>query len=356
MPRPTTVCARWWLGGLLALTSLACGPSVVNLSYQPGTYARKVSPVRVGVYYLQDERPGWPATAAMRMFERPQGGGSGRRHTRGDKDINVFVTRSLRAELAATGMKVSALPEFNRLDVFATADSARAAGVDRIILGRISYFGFVGPVPGAKLPRPAVGLLGAVVATELNKHEEEGVILDSDTRAGKAYVDIDLWVVDPQSRSILWAGTARRKRPSNIVSGKVADRVEAFLGEALCLAFSEAIWRADFLAAMGAALPPTTIQSTRVPSREPVARELFEAGHFAEAGVEFEKVYRATSDPAILYNLALCYRRAGNARLALARYEEYLRKVPDSPHRPAVEARIRELTRQLAESRQAGRQ
>ena len=73
MTRPTFASATCWLGGLAALTSVACGPSVVNLSYQPGTYARKVSPVRLGVYYLQDERPGWPATAAMRMFERPQG-------------------------------------------------------------------------------------------------------------------------------------------------------------------------------------------------------------------------------------------------------------------------------------------
>ena len=199
------------------------------------------------------------------------------------------------------------------------------------------------------------GALAAAIEPERSKDEEDGIIFDPDARAGIAYVDIDLWVVDPQSRGILWAGTARRKRQSNIVSGKVADRVEAFLGEALCLAFREAIWRADFLAAMGAALPPTTIQSTRAPSREPVARELFEAGHFSEAAVEFEKVYRATRDPAILYNLALCYRRAGNAKLALARYEEYLRQVPDSPHRPAVEARIRELTRQLAESQEAGR-
>jgi len=99
---------------------------------------------------------------------------------------------------------------------------------------------------------------------------------------------------------------------------------------------------------MGAALPPATMQPARVPSREPVARELFEAGHFAEAAVEFEKVYRATRDPAVLYNLALCYRRAGNAKLALARYEEYLRQVPQSPHRPAVEARIKELRQQLA--------
>ena len=38
------------------------------------------------------------------------------------------------------------------------------------------------------------------------------------------------------------------------VSGKVADRVEAFLGEALLLALREAIWSADFLAAAGATL------------------------------------------------------------------------------------------------------
>jgi len=341
------------LAGLAALAQGACGPSVMNLSYERGTYARKVSPVRVGVYHLADERPGWPATAAMRMIGGSSRNNSFAQHTRGDKDVNLFITRSLRGELAATGMKVSTSPEFDRLDVYATADSARAVGVDRIVLGRINYFGFVGPVPGSAIRfsdfNLGGGLLGMVNA-ERRQHEEEGIIFDPDERAGRAYVDIDLWVVEPRGRAILWAGTARAKRYSNIVRGKVADRVEAFLGESLYFALRDTIGRADFLAAMGVAPapPPVKAQVVRAPSREPVARALFDAGHFAAAALEFEKVYRATRDPAILYNLGLCYRQAGNAKLALARYEEYLRQVPGSPHRPAVEARIKELRQRLS--------
>ena len=139
------------LAVLSSLTASCSGPSRVTPSYEHGTYPRKVSPVRVGVYYPDDQRPGWPTTAAMRMFDGTHGKSAGMRHTKSDKAMNVFVAESLRAELAASGMKVSSVPEFNRGAATATPDGASAAGVDRVVLGRINYFGFVGPVPDSSI-------------------------------------------------------------------------------------------------------------------------------------------------------------------------------------------------------------
>ena len=85
---------------------------------------------------------------------------------------------------------------------------------------------------------------------------------------------------------------------------------------------------------------------------EKKAKELFEAELFTEAASEFQMAFKASNDPAFLYNEALCYRRAGSIKLALAAYEDYLRAVPDSPLRSTVEARIKELKRQLAGERE----
>jgi hypothetical protein len=356
---------RSFIVAALALVAGGCaGPSVVNLSYQHGTYTHKVAPVRVGVYYLDDERPAWPATAAVRMFDGSHGQGAGMRHTEGEKDMNVFVAESLRSELAATGMKVSASPEFNRRNVYATADGAKAASVDRVVMGRINYFGFVGPVPDSNIsPGAFVGgavvggiivgaVAGAVAGYTASERQSEGVAFDSEAPGSKAYVDIDLWVAEPSTGKILWASTARGKRNSGIVSGAVADRIAVFLPEALYVALREVIWRADFLAAMNAtvipAKAPAPVPPTPTPAHEQNAKKLFQSELFAEAAVEFQKAYQASGDPALLFNMALCYRRSGNAQLALAAYEEYLRKAPNSPQRPEVEERIKELRRQLS--------
>jgi hypothetical protein len=76
-------------------------------------------------------------------------------------------------------------------------------------------------------------------------------------------------------------------------------------------------------------------------------RAAFEAGRWEEAAVEFEKAYVITGDPALLFNMALCQRKAGNRARALALYQDYLRRVPDSPRRPSIEQQIRQLQEQL---------
>jgi hypothetical protein len=252
--------AVWSLAGCLR------GPSTVNLTYQHGRYFHKVSPVRIGVYYFDDDRPGWPAKAAMRMFYGPNGGRVDMLHAQGEKAISSFVTEALRAELAATGLRVSTAPEFDRLVTYATTASMSTAGVDRIVVGRINYFGVVGPVPKAGISPGAfvaaalvpVAALPGVVALEYNRREQEmeGVSFDADDVPSKAYVDLDLRVVDPSSGKILWARATRLKRNAGFLSGAVADTVAAFLADTLYLALRDAIWRADFLAAVGATVAP----------------------------------------------------------------------------------------------------
>jgi len=270
------------LGILVSLVLGCSGPSVINLSYQCGTYVRKVSPVRVGVYYPEDERPGWPASAAMRMFDGTHGNDRGMLHTKSVKAMNVFVAESLRAELVATGMNVSALPEFNRRSAYATPEGGRSTGVDRVVFGRINYFGFVGPVPDSGIsPGAFVGgvvaggivvgaVAGAVAGHAASERRSEGVTFGDEAPGGKAYVDIDLWVVDPSSEKVLWAGTARGKPNSGISSGAVADRVAIFLSDALRDAFRDALWQPDFFAAMGATVMPPRESNTGNPKSSQV--------------------------------------------------------------------------------------
>jgi hypothetical protein len=342
-PNPGSACLA-----VLAWISVGCaGPSVVNLSYQHGSYAHRVTPVRVGVYHFDDDRPGWPATAAMRMFDQ------GVLHTEGGKAISVFVAEALRSELAATGIQISTSPEFNRQIVYATSSGTSASGASRVIVGRINYFGLVGPVPKPGVSPTVIGggAVGVALESARQSREREGVSLDEDDMPSKAYVDLDLQVVEPGTGRILWAGATRVKRNAGYLAGAVSERVAEFLSETLCLALKDAIWRSDFLAALGTALPAKS-SVDGAPAHERKAKALFESERFAEAAREYERAYAASRDPAFLFNIGLCYRRVGDAKSAIIAYEEYLRQVPNSPQRSAVEGRIQELKQRLAEPNQ----
>jgi hypothetical protein len=58
---------------------------------------------------------------------------------------------------------------------------------------------------------------------------------------------------------------------------------------------------------------------------------------------DFRSAYRLFPDATFLYNIAQCYRKAGNAAEALSFYKKYLRERPDAPNRGEVEKRIEEL-------------
>jgi hypothetical protein len=354
---------RYLAQPLLLVAMAGCsGPSIINLAYQHGSYAHKVSPVRVGVYQADDDRPKWPKVAAMRIYGRGQQADA-MWHTEGDKPMGVFVAEALRAELAATGMTVSRASEFDRPSGTVDPNKVSSAEVDRVVCARINYFGVVSPVPELApvaevlvtgLFFPVVTLpvmaIGTTVVVQRQRQLNDGVTFGEEALSANAYVDIEVWIVDPSSRQVVWADTARVKRSLGTLSGAVRGQVQSFLAESLFLALHGIIWRTDFLAAMGTKVVPSkTAQQTRAPEYAQTAANLFAAGRFADAALEFKKAHDASGDPSFLYNMALCHRRAGNARLALSAYQDYLRKAPDSAQRPAVEKRIQELKQQLGE-------
>jgi hypothetical protein len=85
------------------------------------------------------------------------------------------------------------------------------------------------------------------------------------------------------------------------------------------------------------------------------AVQLYDLGHFEDAIGEFEKAYEIKQDPALLYNLAQSCRRLGNHKRALDLYKNFLRRMPQTPFRPDVEARIASLQK-LVDEEAAGAQ
>jgi hypothetical protein len=69
----------------------------------------------------------------------------------------------------------------------------------------------------------------------------------------------------------------------------------------------------------------------------------FNLGQWDEAIAGFEKSYKLSGDPALLFNVAQAQRMAGHGKEALIAYKAYLRENPDTPHRELVESKIREL-------------
>jgi len=69
----------------------------------------------------------------------------------------------------------------------------------------------------------------------------------------------------------------------------------------------------------------------------------FNLGQWDEAVAGFEKSYKLSGDPALLFNVAQAQRQAGHRKEALIAYKAYLRENPDTPHRELVETKIREL-------------
>jgi tetratricopeptide (TPR) repeat protein len=80
------------------------------------------------------------------------------------------------------------------------------------------------------------------------------------------------------------------------------------------------------------------------------ARALFEEGEayynigeFEKALEGYKQAYILSREPALLYNMAQCYRQLGRAEEAIRTYRNFLKELPESPLRPKVEEFIAEL-------------
>jgi tetratricopeptide (TPR) repeat protein len=83
------------------------------------------------------------------------------------------------------------------------------------------------------------------------------------------------------------------------------------------------------------------------------AREAFGNGDYELALERFEQAYNLSPRPVLLYNIGVTLDRLRRDEDAVARFTEYLERVPDAPDRAEVEARIRVLQRAIDERRAA---
>jgi tetratricopeptide (TPR) repeat protein len=63
-------------------------------------------------------------------------------------------------------------------------------------------------------------------------------------------------------------------------------------------------------------------------------------GNCGAAIEEYTKAFELLGDPAVLFNRAECYRRTGDTENAVDDYRAFLEKVPSSPSRADIEAKI----------------
>ncbi|MFO8073001.1 MAG: tetratricopeptide repeat protein [Polyangia bacterium] len=73
------------------------------------------------------------------------------------------------------------------------------------------------------------------------------------------------------------------------------------------------------------------------------AEEHFAAGRYQEALQGFSEAYEISQRADLLYNLAVCHERLGDAERAAARYRLYLEKKPDAEDAEQVRARLEKL-------------
>jgi hypothetical protein len=99
---------------------------------------------------------------------------------------------------------------------------------DRLVLGRINYFGWVQP-----------GFAG--------------LLFQSSMPTGKVFLDFDIRVIAPSSGAVVWAGTVRRKYDSRDSWGKPPEEVAALVITTLRIAIGQLLAQEDFWEALAAA-------------------------------------------------------------------------------------------------------
>lgn len=104
-----------------------------------------------------------------------------------------------------------------------------------------------------------------------------------------------------------------------------------------------------------AVVVPTAVALAASPEDSAAARAHFETGErhydlreYEDALRSFKDAYRVVPDPVLLYNIGQCHWKLDNRREAVDFYRQYLRRLPTAPNRSEVQARVRELEKELA--------
>jgi hypothetical protein len=220
-------------GLILISAMMLAGCAAMPLRYSPTPRQRIPVAGTVGVYLFEDARAGWPRNAPARTIFVI--GGPVPTHQKADSDVSAFVTAAVRAELAGAGATVLQTPEFDRTPRLTEEPASRLAPVNRVVLGRINYFGCLQGGP----------------------HEE--AISEAPVPTAKAFVDLDVWVVVPSSGEIVWAGTTRHKHDSGERNADAAPLVAVTLR----LALLKLLGQTDFWAALGGAQVKSPVREPR---------------------------------------------------------------------------------------------
>ncbi len=107
------------------------------------------------------------------------------------------------------------------------------------------------------------------------------------------------------------------------------------------------------LALGGVASAQTNPEKELARKRYKVGEQLYDIGQYEKALVEFEEAYRLYPLPAMLYNIARAHEVLGNLQKAIGNYQEFLAKLPDSPHAPTVKGRVKSLRQRLDKKKAA---
>ena len=103
------------------------------------------------------------------------------------------------------------------------------------------------------------------------------------------------------------------------------------------------------LAAGGVArAAPTDAQAAEARLHYAQAARAYDLAEYEAALGEFKEAYRIVDDPAFLFNIAQCHRKLGHPADAITFYRTYLRRAPNTPHRPEVERFIVDLEKESA--------
>lgn len=100
---------------------------------------------------------------------------------------------------------------------------------------------------------------------------------------------------------------------------------------------------ATWLASGSARAAPTAEETAEARRHYAIATRAYDLAEYEAALNEFKEAYRINGDPAFLFNIAQCHRKLGRPADAVSFYRTYLRRAPDTPHRPEVEKFIADL-------------
>lgn len=227
---------RTWLKLMISLVALSgCASPSIMLSYPEssnpsGSRADDASENAViGLFRFEDLRGLDPDVAGKRRslitMELPI---TRRVDLKADKDVQRFLVEALEVELRNRGFPVRSDGVYERvieIEAFSEELVRLEVRADRVLLGRIHYLAWVEP-----------GFAGAAVQPFMP--------------SGKAYVDLDIVIIDPQSLEILWAGQAFRKVDSGVRAPLLPAERGEHLTHALSGAFESLFDLSDFRSAL----------------------------------------------------------------------------------------------------------